>query len=70
MGCIAGRGNKIFELFLFNCITNKVFVNAVERLPLTKILHNPGGADLGIMDRYYGSRMQPLQFAQSQSKQV
>lgn len=38
MGYIAGRENKTFELFLFNCITNKVFVNTVERLPLTKIL--------------------------------
>lgn len=69
MGCIAGRENKTFGLFfLFNCITNEVYVN--KRLPLTKILFNPGGADLGIIDRYYGSRMQPLQFAQSQSKQV
>lgn len=49
---------------------NKVFVNTVEGLPMTKVLHHPGGAGLGILGRYYGSRMQPLQLAQSQSKQV
>lgn len=55
---------------IFNCLPNKVFANTVERLPMTRILHNPGGADLGITDRYYGSRLQPLRFAQFQSKQA
>lgn len=69
MGCKQGKQN-FWAIFFFNCIPNKVFVNTGERLPMPKKFYNPGGADLGIIDRYYGSRMQPLQFAQAQSKQV